>query len=612
MKNTGHMYSIFSAQSGLSKKSLANVKTSVRHLARALEKKFEDLEWPDLQDRALERLENYLRDLRSGAKGLNRYVSNNKSWLNRLIKFGRRKGYLRKVDLGLSPTWQTVLSVEGYTAKDRTYWKYQRARVFARFCTARHIEPVQVTPETFYNFRDWLRDESHYANWKEEYHRAMRTFSHHLPGIIPSFEIPQVTNERLPNYGLRHRDWPELLRNDWDKYAYWATGQSIDLHNPRRRNMRKKTLNKYRTSLEMLLGYLVNIYKRDISNIGLRKLLDHEKWVTDYVVWFKQERAGGIFTRGLEAYICSLHAIAKTYYQMEPLKRSDWWLWKLLQLVKDQAFVDPAKKANPPTPEELELIPMYFDERIIVSEKNFGNRPSRLAGHRRYVARNARNRLMYRIMIVRPLRLENMLGMKLNWNLIKRENEAWGLYYRPEELKVEKTKKGPNIIDWDFPEELVPELEEYLEKHRARLIEQKPDCDLIFPSSESKMQGESNVADKCGKVAMKVLGRAVTPHRFRDSFATHMLMRTGNMAIVQHMLGHSSIKTTEEHYARLNPRKVCQEFDKMRHADVEAIRKEQERKIRRLMDEGLTREAAELLLKDLDDNDDKKVTGSVA
>ena len=64
-----------------------------------------------------------------------------------------------------------------------------------------------------------------------------------------------------------------------------------------------------------------------------------------------------------------------------------------------------------------------------------------------------------------------------------------------------------------------------------------------------------NLTEKAG------LKKKVSPHTFRHSFASHMVNRGANLRVVQEMLGHESITTTEI-YTHLNDTKLRETIEK--------------------------------------------------
>lgn len=88
-------------------------------------------------------------------------------------------------------------------------------------------------------------------------------------------------------------------------------------------------------------------------------------------------------------------------------------------------------------------------------------------------------------------------------------------------------------------------LEKYLKTARYK-IEKELKSDYVFLNKDGKKitrQGFWKIIKKYAKRAG--LEKNIYPHIFRHSFATHMLERGADLRIVQELLGHSSISTTE-------------------------------------------------------------------
>lgn len=79
-------------------------------------------------------------------------------------------------------------------------------------------------------------------------------------------------------------------------------------------------------------------------------------------------------------------------------------------------------------------------------------------------------------------------------------------------------------------------------------LEQRPqkNQEMVFLNKYGKPLTDRSVerlVDKYGKIAG--IGRRITPHTFRHSFATHMLDRGADLRTVQELLGHERITTTQ-------------------------------------------------------------------
>jgi integrase/recombinase XerD len=88
-------------------------------------------------------------------------------------------------------------------------------------------------------------------------------------------------------------------------------------------------------------------------------------------------------------------------------------------------------------------------------------------------------------------------------------------------------------------------LEDYLVRTRPNLIRNGAES-ALFLNSNGKRLSRVSAWDIVKKAASKAgISAKVTPHIFRHSFATHLLDGGADIRVVQELLGHSSVTTTQ-------------------------------------------------------------------
>lgn len=95
----------------------------------------------------------------------------------------------------------------------------------------------------------------------------------------------------------------------------------------------------------------------------------------------------------------------------------------------------------------------------------------------------------------------------------------------------------------------------YMERVRPRLLKQKDDAHLFLTRLGRKVSRQSfwKMIKKYAKRAR--IKKKIAPHTLRHSFATHLLERGADLRVVQEMLGHADISTTQI-YTHINKERL--------------------------------------------------------
>lgn len=112
---------------------------------------------------------------------------------------------------------------------------------------------------------------------------------------------------------------------------------------------------------------------------------------------------------------------------------------------------------------------------------------------------------------------------------------------------IQTTGKGDKERILPIGDAAVYWLEQYLQRGRPMLERKaKVDSDFVFLNARGGSLSRQGVWKKIKQMVTQAgIKQHVTPHTLRHSFATHLLENGADLRIVQELLGHSDISTTQ-------------------------------------------------------------------
>ncbi len=117
------------------------------------------------------------------------------------------------------------------------------------------------------------------------------------------------------------------------------------------------------------------------------------------------------------------------------------------------------------------------------------------------------------------------------------------LYFEEGYIRVEGKGEKQRLVP--ISETAINKIKNWLE-HRKQIDINKGHEDVVFISPRGKAISRITVFYHVKQYSeMAGIQKDVSPHVFRHSFATHLLERGANIRVIQEMLGHEKITTTE-------------------------------------------------------------------
>jgi len=132
---------------------------------------------------------------------------------------------------------------------------------------------------------------------------------------------------------------------------------------------------------------------------------------------------------------------------------------------------------------------------------------------------------------------------------------------------IDHKQKTLNVIGKGNKERIVPygdsledDMKRYLEMRETFIGDSRQHQGFIFLN----YRGEPLTMRSIDRVVRKYcsgLGKKVTPHMLRHSFATHLLENGADILAIKELLGHSSLATTQK-YTHITTEQLKKVYDK--------------------------------------------------
>lgn len=160
--------------------------------------------------------------------------------------------------------------------------------------------------------------------------------------------------------------------------------------------------------------------------------------------------------------------------------------------------------------------------------------------------RNLKERLVVKLLVYTGIRVSELCSIRVQ-----------DIDINSKTLKI-RNGKGDKDRLVVFSDKVVSDLRLYI----MEMKDSKGRTDFLFPTSKSKRVSPVTIERVVRNIVKRSgIPKKVTPHTFRHTFATSLLRNGADLRIIQLLLGHSSISTTQI-YTHMDDRALKMGYEK--------------------------------------------------
>ena len=287
------------------------------------------------------------------------------------------------------------------------------------------------------------------------------------------------------------------------------------------------------------------------------KIID--KSVDEYLTYLKYERK--LSNNTYESYRYNLIKVGE-YFNTN----------NLLELSEDdiRMFLYKSKESSKTNAHYLTVLKSFYDymldlEKIKVNPCSNIKQPKLEKSLPKFLTVNEVDKLL-NIDLKKPIDYRNKAMLEVLYATGMRISELLNLTlsnYNPKDGSIKVMGKGSKERYVPISDVAIKYLNLYLNKYRKYII--KNSSDYIFVNYNGKKMSRQGFFKILKALCQKSgINKEISPHILRHSFATHLLNNGADLRIIQELLGHASISTTEI-YSHISNKKIKEDYQKHPH-----------------------------------------------